>query len=72
MADLSRMYTDRAKNFGAAKNGGAHSTRLKNWLFANYLDLQAYKEWRNNLLAFPGDVGPALGNHAMISDIQGS
>ncbi|VDI12336.1 Hypothetical predicted protein [Mytilus galloprovincialis] len=60
MSDLSKMYGNRLEKMGAEQEGRVHSTRLKNRLLTYVPDIEAYKQGRENLLAFKDDIGPAL------------
>ncbi|CAC5373126.1 unnamed protein product [Mytilus coruscus] len=43
-----------------SRTSRVHSTRLKNRLLTYITDIEAYKQGRENLLAFKDDIGPAL------------
>ncbi|CAG2243194.1 unnamed protein product [Mytilus edulis] len=59
MLDLSNMYGNRLEKMGAEQEGRVHSTRLKTRLLTYIPDIEAYKQGRENLLAFKDDIGPA-------------
>ncbi|CAC5372616.1 unnamed protein product [Mytilus coruscus] len=60
MSDLSKMYGNRLDKMGAEQESRVHSTRLKNRLLTCITDIEAYKQGRENVLAFKDDIGPAL------------
>ncbi|CAG2195184.1 unnamed protein product [Mytilus edulis] len=65
MSDLSKMYGNRLEKMGAEQEGRVHSTRLKNRLLTYVPDIEAYKQGRENLLAFKDDMGQPYEGHAV-------
>jgi len=58
LGDLVKLYNERFTQLGGL--GGAHSTRLKEQLLAQFPDMHAYDEGRDVLLMFDYDVGPTV------------
>ncbi|CAC5399636.1 unnamed protein product [Mytilus coruscus] len=60
MSDLSKMFGNKLEKTGAEQESRVHSTRLKNRLLTYLTNIEAYKQGRENLLAFKDDIEPAL------------
>ena len=54
------MYSDRLKQVEIDSPSSIRTTRLKDKILANILDLKVYAERRVNLLGSTADVGPVL------------
>ncbi|CAC5414076.1 unnamed protein product [Mytilus coruscus] len=52
-------YTERIRCLGADVSSRVNSYRLKDRIVSNFSDLDAYKQGRENILAFKDDIGPA-------------
>lgn len=59
LADLTKMYSTRLKDYGLV-SGRAHSGRLKNRLLAHFPALQAHTSGRDVLLTFTDGLNSAL------------
>ncbi|CAG2215782.1 unnamed protein product [Mytilus edulis] len=60
LSDLCKLYTERKTCLGADVSSRVNSSRLKDRIVSNFPDLDAYKQGRENILAFKDDIGPAL------------
>ncbi|CAG2251463.1 unnamed protein product [Mytilus edulis] len=60
LSDLCKLYTERKTCLGADVSSRVNSSRLKDRIVSNFPDLDAYKQGRENILAFKDDLGPAL------------
>ncbi|CAG2231325.1 unnamed protein product [Mytilus edulis] len=60
LSDLCKLYTERITCLGADVSSRVNSSRLKDRIVSNFPDLDAYKQGRENILAFKDDIGPAL------------
>ncbi|CAC5377314.1 unnamed protein product [Mytilus coruscus] len=60
LLDLCKLYTERITCLGADVSFRVNSSRLKDRIVSNFPDLDAYKQGRENILAFKDDIGPAL------------
>ncbi|CAG2208988.1 unnamed protein product [Mytilus edulis] len=60
LSDLCKLYMERITCLGADVSFRVNSSRLKDRIVSNFPDLDAYKQGRENILAFKDDIGPAL------------
>ncbi|CAG2195896.1 unnamed protein product [Mytilus edulis] len=60
LSDLCKLYMERITCLGADVSFRVNSSRLKDRIVSNFPDLDAYKQGRENILAFKDDTGPAL------------
>ena len=60
LSDLAKLYTIRMEQLGIKLDMRLHTTRLKQCLSAEFIDMKAQKKGHDVLLAFEGDIGSAL------------
>ncbi|CAC5355832.1 unnamed protein product [Mytilus coruscus] len=60
LSDLCKLYTERITCLVADVSSRVNSSRLKDRIVSHFPDLNAYKQGRENILAFKDDIGPAL------------
>ena len=62
LSDLAQLYTIRVEQLGIKLDMRLQTTRLKQCLSAEFTDIRAHdqKKGQDVLLAFEGDIGPAL------------
>ena len=65
-SSLTKRYCEKLKELQVELTGRLHSTRLKKRIISLFADLYEYKEGREILLAFGGDIGDALSSAASI------
>ena len=66
LSSLTKRYCEKLKELQVELTGRLHSTRLKKRILSQFADLYEYKEGREILLAFGGDIGDALSSAASI------
>ena len=60
LSDLAQLYVSRMEQLGVKLDVRVHTTRLKQRLLAQFIDMQAQKQGRDILMAFEEDIGTAL------------
>ena len=60
LSDLAQLYVSRMEQLGVKLDARVHTTRLKQRLLAQFMDMQAQKQGRDILMAFKDDIGTAL------------
>ena len=60
LSELSRMYVSRLEQMGVDISRRVHSTRLKERLLQQCLELTSYKDGQEVLLAFNEDIAAVL------------
>ena len=66
LSSLTKRCCEKLKELQVELTGRLHSTRLEKRILSQLADLYEYKEGREILLAFRGDIGDALSSAASI------